>query len=296
MTSSINSTPTTPTKDKNITVNFGSYVDTEMVSTKKKTTTGVYGLRVSSLQETLRKSVAKMNKDKNGEGGELKFNNEEEEEVIVQAAVDNNSLVSTTTRVNNRTVKVVIVGSLCVFLMLLVGCVFGASIAIARLTKEIEIDSLTGIMYSKESNNSDHSHQTTMKTEDVVIYSNMDTNTIINMTNEELKTLKEILLPKGDVKFQIQGYARGKDNTEIGLLVQGGTIIYDNEGLASATGDAKILLDLAYYGSVQEAAQDQEEEDGIELRRRYLATGCSGVTQVGQGSSGGASNNNRSSY
>jgi len=246
--SSIPAPAPTPTNDKSIDVTYG-YGDTE-TSTKEKRTTSVYGLRVSSMQETLCKSEAV------------------------------NSLVSTIKV--NRTLTAVIVICLCILVMLLVGCLIGATIAIARLTKQTEIDSITGIMYSKESN-SDHSHQTTMKTEDVVIYS--DNTNIMDMTNEELMTLKEILLPNSNVKFQVKGYARGKDNTEIGLLVQGGTIIYDNEGLASATGDAKILLDLAY--GVQEVPQKSNVFD----HRRYLATGCSG-TQVGQGS--GASNNNRS--
>jgi len=181
----------------------------------------------------------------------------------------------------SKTLTVIVV-SLCAVVGLLIGGVSGASIAISHLTTNsqlTEVDALTGIMYSKESDN-DHSHLTTMKTEDVVFYS--DTTNIIDMTNEELKTLKEIILTDGDVKFQIKGYARGKDNTQIGLLVQGGTIIYDTEGLASATGDARILLDLAYGV--------QEDEDGIELRR-YLAHGCSNSdTQVGQGNS----NDNRS--
>jgi len=268
MTSSTTPTPT-PTNDKNIDVNYG-YEDNETASTKKKRIPSVHGLRVSSLDETLRKSVAKMNLDKKDDG-------KLDEEEIVQAV---NSLVATI-RIN-RTLKVAITVCLCVFAMLLVGCVFGATIAIARLTKQTDIDSITGIMYSKESN-SDHSHQTTMKTEDVVIYS--DITNMMDMTNEELKTLKEVLLPNDDVKFQINGYARGRDNTEIGLFVQGGTIIYDNEGLASATGDAKILLDLA-YGSVQEG----QEEDGSGLRRRYLATGCGGSKK---GTSSGASNTSR---
>jgi hypothetical protein len=53
-------------------------------------------------------------------------------------------------------------------------------------------------MYSKQSNG-DHTHQTTFKTEDVVIYS--DTTKIMDMSNDELKTLKKILLTNGDVKF-----------------------------------------------------------------------------------------------
>ena len=56
---------------------------------------------------------------------------------------------------------------------------------------------------------------------------------------------------------------RAKDNTEIGLLVERGTIIYDIDGSASATGDAKILLDLAY-------GEEQEGVEGVEVRRFLL--------------------------
>jgi len=290
MTSSITPAPiTTPSNDKNsIDVKYG-YADSEIASTKKKS---VYGVRVSSLQDTLRKSVARMNnldnknKNKNNKNNGDDGERNEEEEIVVQAV---NNLVSTAKI--NRMLKIIIVVSVCVTAIALVGCVFGATIAIARLSKQTEIDSITGIMYSKESN-SDHSHLTTMKTEDVVIYSDMTDTSILDMTNEKLKTLKEILLPNGDVKFQVKGYARSKDNTQIGLLVQGGTIIYDKEGLASATGDAKILLDLAYYGSVQEV-NPQESEDNVFGHRRYLATGCSGG-QSGSGS--GGSNENRGSF
>jgi len=163
----------------------------------------------------------------------------------------------------NKTLTIV-VGSLCAVVVLLIGGISGASIAVAHLTVNnqlTEVDALTGIMYSKESND-DHSHKTTMKTEDVLIYS--DTTNIIDMTNDQLMVLKEIILVDGDIKFQIKGYARSKDNTQIGLLVQGGTIIYETEGLATATGDAKVLLDLAY--GVQ--------EDLFNENRRQLPSGC----------------------
>jgi len=182
-----------------------------------------------------------------------------------------------------------IVGSLSAVVVLLIGGVSGASIAVAHLTTSnqlAEVDAHTGIMYSKESNE-DHSHVTTMKTEDVVIYS--DTTNIVDMTNDELMNLKEILLTDGDVKFQIKGYARSKDNSQIGLLVQGGTIIYDNQGLASATGDAKVLLELA-YGTV---VVENDEDDGFRLRGRKLPSGCSNDdTQTGSGTS----NSNRNFY
>merc|ERR1712166_731061 len=103
-----------------------------------------------------------------------------------------------------------------------------------------------------------------MKTEDVVIYNR--TTKIAEMTNDELRVLKEILLMSGDLKFQVKGYARGSvanggDGKQVKLLVEGGTITYDLEGVVSATGDAQELLDFAY--SVEDVDTDEEVvEDG----------------------------------
>jgi len=101
-------------------------------------------------------------------------------------------------------------------------------------------------------------------------------------------------LTTGDVKFQIKGYARSKDAEEVKLLVQGGTITYDLEGIASATGDAEELLDFAYYGD------DVEEEEGttnVRRGRRYLQStqgSTCGDTETGSGTGdNGASNNGR---
>lgn len=215
-------------------------------------------LRVSSLPVHLRHTVAQMNFDQDGKG---ELNQEE----IVQV-VDN---LDKTTK-SNMTLKYVVAG-LVVFSFVLVGIVFAASITAVRLTKETEIDSVNGISYAKASH-TDHSHHTTVKTEDVVIYS--DTTRIIDMSNTELQNLKEILLYDDAVKFQIKGYARSANDDEIGLLVEGGTIVYDNDGLKTATGDAQALLDLAYGTAavVQDDTGTTAKDENGQLRRyhRYL--------------------------
>jgi hypothetical protein len=210
------------------------------------------GFRVSSLPAGLRDSVAKMKLDKNGDG---ELDNEE-----IGQVVDN---LAATHKVN-KTLKMMVLG-LCVFAVLLVACVFGASIAAARLSKDTDVDSLTGIMYAKSSNG-DETHSTIMKTEAVVFQSvSVSSNTIMEKSNTQLKDLNEILLSDNDVKFQIKGYARAKDNTYITLLVEGGTLVFDIDGLASATGNAKILLDSAFG--------EGEEVEGVGGgQRRYLAS------------------------
>jgi hypothetical protein len=186
-------------------------------------------IKISELPRGLRDCVDQLNLDVNGDG-EL-----DSEEIVL--AVDKLASKSR----DNGGLKKIIYG-LCIFAVLLVGCIFGATIAAARLAKDTEVDSASGIMYAKGS------HET-MKTEDVMIYSSA-TN-IIDMSNEELNVLKVILLTDGDVKFQIKGYARSMntdndDDQQVKLLVEGGTITYDNAGIASATGDAQELLEFAY--------------------------------------------------
>ena len=188
---------------------------------------------ISKLPRKLRECVDELNLDVNGDG-EL-----DSGEIIL--AVDKLASKSK----DNNGLKKIIYGlcGLCLFAVLSAGCIFGATIAAARLAKDTEVDSASGIMYAKGSHK-------TMKTEDVMIYSSA-TNTIIDMSNEELNVLKVILLTDGDVKFQIKGYARSMntdndDDQQVKLLVEGGTITYDNAGIVSATGDAQELLEFAY--------------------------------------------------
>jgi hypothetical protein len=242
--------------------------DDDVHTTKKKTrksSEGRFrGFRVSSLPATLRASVEEMNLDKNGTG-----------DLELAHVFDN--LASTTKY--NKTLKKMVAG-LCVFAVLLIGSVFGATLAAARLTKDTQVDNITGIMYAKQYEG-DHSYHTTMKTGDAIFYSDSTTQ-IMDMSNNQLTSLKEILLGSGDVKFQIKGYARAKDNTYINLLVEGGTIIYDINGLASATGDAKIILDTAY-------GEQQQGEDGE--NRRYVASSSASCSSSSSSSSSATSSN-----
>merc|ERR1712070_309071 len=166
------------------------------------------------------------------------------------------------TRKMNRALKWMVAG-LSTFAIILVLCVFGATIVATRLTKDTEVDPVSGIAFTKFGRD-DHSHTTTMKTEDVIIYSEL-TNPL-DMTNDELNNMKVLLLSDGNVKFQIKGYARSEDDSELVLLVEGGKIYYGEKGLLTATGDAKEMLDLAYGSSI----------DHTDDRHRYLPAGCNG--------------------
>ena len=82
---------------------------------------------------------------------------------------------------------------MCLCYFLLIGSVFGATIAAARLTKEIEVDDRTGMLNARSS--SDHSDDqtrllTTMKTGDAAFYSDAGTIQIIDMSNNQLQEPK----------------------------------------------------------------------------------------------------------
>merc|ERR1711865_827481 len=87
---------------------------------------------------------------------------------------------------------------------------------------------------------------------------------IADMTNAQLDLLTAILPGTSGVKFQVKGYARSgagtgttvdaaaaddDDEREVKLLVEGGTITYDSQGvITEASGNAETLLTFAYGG------------------------------------------------
>ena len=162
------------------------------------------------------------------------------------------------TKKDNKNLRYSVVG-LVVALILLICCVFGASITAARLSKDTSVDPSSGVMYSKGAG-------TTIKTEAVEILKNGVT--IVDMTNKELKVLKHVILDGGSIEFAVRGYARSVENNQVGLIVEGGSLLYGEEGLVNATGVADTMLTLAAYSdrmsnektvSIESKSQEQQE-------------------------------------
>ena len=116
------------------------------------------------------------------------------------------------------------VAVLVVFSLVLTGCVFGASITAARLSKDTSVDSVNGIVYAKGTT-------TPIKVEPVSIHN--DGVYIAGMTTDELDVLNEIVLNDGYIKFHVKGYAKSVGTNQVGLIVEGGSLIYGEEGLIS---------------------------------------------------------------
>merc|ERR1712194_334740 len=85
-----------------------------------------------------------------------------------------------------------------------------------------------------------------MKTEWVALSSTATT--VTQMTNADLMVLQAILIGStAGVNFQVTGYARSEtEKEEVRVLVEGGTLTYDRQGIIAATGTAKVLLTFAY--------------------------------------------------
>merc|ERR1712194_978658 len=140
-----------------------------------------------------------------------------------------------------------IVGLLCAFAVFLTATLFATSISAARLAMDTTVDAETGIMYS-HTGGGGAAHSSVMKVDGAEFRRNIG---IADMTNAQLNILNAILPGTSDVKFQVNGYARGSvdgENTnEVKLLVEGGTITYDSQGIIKeASGNAEKLLTFAY--------------------------------------------------
>lgn len=104
-----------------------------------------------------------------------------------------------------------------------------------------------------------------MKTAEALVYE--DGSGIGKMSNEELHALKELILDHGNLLFSVKGHARDPVSGNIILLVEGGTITLDDDGIVDAHGDAKILLETA-FGSLLE--QNVAGNDGNKRRLEVL--------------------------
>jgi len=136
---------------------------------------------------------------------------------------------------NNYLTKIVV--GLTIASLLLIGSVFGVSVAAARLAKDTKIDDDSGFLMTKNKNS-------VAKTGEALMWSTTDN--LVDLDNEDLRNLKYLSLKNADVHLHVKGHARASSGEEVILLVEGGTLTFkDAIGLLNATGDARILLEAA---------------------------------------------------
>mmetsp|Transcript_3617 Transcript_3617/g.3922 ORF Transcript_3617/g.3922 Transcript_3617/m.3922 type:complete len:224 (+) Transcript_3617:84-755(+) len=186
------------------------------------------GIRVSEMTPQLQDQVEKLGIDQDCDGKITM----EEMESLIESYLD--------TKKDNKFLRH-LVTVLVIFSFLLTGCVFGASITAARLSKETSVDLGSGIMFAKDSDRP-------IQTEPVAIL--IEGVTINEMKVNELDALYEIRLDNGLIKFQVKGYANSLEKNQVTLIVEGGTLIFGNDGLVSVTGTAETMFN--FVSSVSE--------------------------------------------
>jgi len=177
--------------------------------------------------------------------------------------IDNNEFIAAvnalqSSRSSNQQLRRIII-ILVIFTFLLVGAMFGVSIAAARLAQDVSIDS-SGVFRAKHTGS-------VVSTKEAIKWS--DKTLIAEMNPQELANLKTLVFLNGDLQFDVKGYARTTDNTQVIILVEGGTMTWDKEGIVSATGNALDLLVIGF--GVTESDRKLGLIDG-HLLRLYMGT------------------------
>ena len=143
----------------------------------------------------------------------------------------------------NKSQKKIIIG-LSVAVALLIGSIFGVSIAAAYLAKDTYIDPNSGVMLAKQGSQKGSPIKTV---EPLEMQFNV---TVHELSKEQLFGLRKIVLDGSDdtpVVFDVKGFARGPNATV--LLVEGGTLSYFDGGM-EATGSALTALEAAFGDEV----------------------------------------------
>lgn len=191
-------------------------------------------IRVSELPKHIQETAAKLDTNQDGEL--------QAKEVI--GAITDLHKTSKTNKNLKNTIAVFVV-----LTALLVASIFGVSVAAARLAKDVTIDQETGFAMVRGSSTND-----VMKTEEAIIF--REVVSFGGLSNQELANLKILSLQDGDLQFDVKGYARNSMDDTVVLLVEGGTLTYDNEGITSSTGDARFLLEATFGPDVFSEGSD----------------------------------------
>ena len=213
------------------------------MSTQKKNT-----IRVSQMPDTITSSEMDFVKklDKDGDGA---IDGKEFAKAAKSMKSDRAS--------NQQLTKALIV--LSVFTLLLIGAMFGVSIAAARLAKDTTTGA-NGVLESKTDGS-------LLKTGEALFE---DRTYIADMTSLQLKAVKKLVLPltNGDVEFDVKGFAKSGD--KVLMIVEGGTITFDQEGISDSTGSAQLALDFAEVPTDVDGRRRMEETYAYTLVTEYV--------------------------
>jgi len=188
------------------------------MTTKERNNTGFH---VSELPPSLAKMVGEFDDDGDG------FIDEHEFTAALKTL--------RSSRNKNKAYGKIIVAMSCAIL-LLIGSMFGVSIAAARLAKDSTVDATNGFMYSKGG-----SHEV-LKTGEATSQKPFDPS---KWTTDDFMNTKYLLLNENKLSFAVKGYSISPSNNRTVFLVEGGTIVYDRDEVVEMTGNAQLLFEHA---------------------------------------------------
>ena len=144
---------------------------------------------------------------------------------------------------NDACLKKIIVG-LCSFIVFLVICIQVNPCTHIGYTPTIATTITTPTTTTTTTTITLLTAMTTIPTDDGYESAINDNQNIVRMTNGDLTALQEVAYNNGTLRFQVNGYGRSSDRTQLILVVDGGsTIVYDQTGIiTAATGTAAKLL------------------------------------------------------
>ena len=157
----------------------------------------------------------------------------------------------------------------------LIGVVFvliaaniGTSVAVARLTRQLNVDPVTGMATIAGSDD------VVMKTS-MVVYKEEDVS-FHTVPINYLSVVKTVEFADGDLSFDVKGFARMSKETI--LLVEGGSLIFDIYGLKNVTGDELMRLFPFSDGDMESSDLDGRklpvDKDGNYYSNRRIPPGC----------------------
>jgi len=217
---------------RELTKEINSLTDDDLVTSERRVSFGGpkksnrASVRMSAFPDDIKNTAMKMDLDRNNDG-ELSIGD-------FVAAFDDLEQK----RRSNKTLTRTIFGMVIAMILLIV-CIFAASLTAARLSKNFVVNPITGLAMVSGSES-----PAVMKTTQA-LYS-IDNVTIGELSTSELGNLEQLVLNSGDLKFIVKGYSRDPFGDKTIILVEGGSIVYDPSGIIEAFGNAKIALQATF--------------------------------------------------
>jgi len=155
---------------------------------------------------------------------------------------------------------------------LLIAANIGISVVVARLTRQINVDPVTGMASVPGS------EDVVMKTSEAR-YKEEDFN-FHNVLIDRLSAVKTVEFSDGHISFDVKGYARMSNETI--LLVEGGSLVFDVNGFKNITGDELTRLFSSFDEDMKSINLDGRKLGEQEVGEHYFNTAIANKNVIAQ--------------